>query len=517
MQLFVMFIFGVIVLGAGAMLSPAWPSAQPRIGLAAALSLALVAGGAVFWASAFGWDTLVIDYMLFALMSGVVLGGTLSQAQTRAEAKGEELSDQDQGWPGPHDLVFFGLVGLLALLPLWVLPAPIGGDAAELASQTFFTRAGDTFFTEAPFSLTTVEPRPPAFHALGAYLSEQLGQPIPAIQFAVSAVLLLLCVWVIYDLGAELQDKRLGRALALAALGSGLLLRVYLDAQYTALLGLLFLFSGLLYLLRYAAHGKTLDLVGAGLMLGAVAFADFRVLVVAFGVHLVVMIWRVAYIKRHGVVRWLLLTFGVPLVAIIATSPWLLSIASQNALPEIITLALDSGRILLYSALVAVTLFGGLLLLAAWERVPDALQNSLRNSAYIWLGALALLLALAMPLGAALWPDNAPADALTAGDVAALDWLRENSPDDAVVLTDPDYQNWLIGYGERAPALYRQGTGSLAAVWDSDNTSAWDAAGITHIYVPAASTRDFSADMGVTVAFEQGGASVYTVLDDASE
>ena len=81
MSLFVVFIFAAVLLGAGAMLSPAWRTAQPRIALSAALCLALVVGGAVFYTEAFGWDTLVVDYLLFALLSGVVLGGTLSTAQ----------------------------------------------------------------------------------------------------------------------------------------------------------------------------------------------------------------------------------------------------------------------------------------------------------------------------------------------------------------------------------------------------------------------------------------------------
>ena len=63
MPLVVLFIFGAVVIGAGAMLSPAWPTKQPRIGLMAALSLGLVTGGAVFWAMLFGWNTLVIDYL----------------------------------------------------------------------------------------------------------------------------------------------------------------------------------------------------------------------------------------------------------------------------------------------------------------------------------------------------------------------------------------------------------------------------------------------------------------------
>ena len=81
MSLFIVFILLAVLLGAGVMLAPAWRTAQPRIGLAATLCLALVTGGAVFYAEIFGWNTLGVDYLLFALLSGVVLGGTLSTAQ----------------------------------------------------------------------------------------------------------------------------------------------------------------------------------------------------------------------------------------------------------------------------------------------------------------------------------------------------------------------------------------------------------------------------------------------------
>ena len=47
MSLFIAFILAAVLLGAGAMLSPAWRTAQPRVGLAATLCLALIVGGAV--------------------------------------------------------------------------------------------------------------------------------------------------------------------------------------------------------------------------------------------------------------------------------------------------------------------------------------------------------------------------------------------------------------------------------------------------------------------------------------
>ena len=41
MSLFIVFVVGAVIIGAGAMLSPTWPTSQPRVGLSAAFSLAL--------------------------------------------------------------------------------------------------------------------------------------------------------------------------------------------------------------------------------------------------------------------------------------------------------------------------------------------------------------------------------------------------------------------------------------------------------------------------------------------
>src|SRR5215470_12484310 len=151
MPLFVVFVFGSVVFGAGAMLAPAWNTDQPRIGLSAALALGLIMGGAIFWAMLFGWSTLVIDYLLFALVTAIFLGGTLSYGQKRAEARGETLHDADQGWPGPHDLVFFAVVGLLFIVPALILPVPLDTDAQGFGYLALLAKLGGGFKTLAPW------------------------------------------------------------------------------------------------------------------------------------------------------------------------------------------------------------------------------------------------------------------------------------------------------------------------------------------------------------------------------
>ena len=207
MSLFVSFILAAVLLGAGAMLSPAWRTAQPRVALAATLCLGLVVGGAVFYAEAFSWDTLVVDYLLFALLSGVVLGGTLSTAQARAEARGERLDDRDQGWPGPGDLTLFAFAALLLLIPLLHQAAPEGEAGQIVGFHSLAIRDGGSFHSLAPFHLDEPVIVSPGFHALAAYLSAQLDQPIPLIQFSAAAVLALLTIWLAYDFGRRIERQ----------------------------------------------------------------------------------------------------------------------------------------------------------------------------------------------------------------------------------------------------------------------------------------------------------------------
>lgn len=332
MQFFIIFVFGAVILGAGAMLSPAWQTRQPRIGLASALATALILGGAVFWAELFGWDTLVIDYLLFALVSVVVLGGTLSQAQLRAEAQGLELSDEEQGWPGPKDLAFFTFAGLLADIPLLVIALPAGTLAPSDATLATTAKLGGTFNTLAPFYPDVEVLYAPGFHALTAYLSAQLNQPMPLIQFAVSAVISFLLIWLAYDFGAEMVDKRLGRAMVVAMLGGLGLAGMYLNGYFVLLTGTLFMLAFWLYALRLRREGGWADMVGAGLMLGATLYVSPTVtffLLLGYVPWLFVM-GLPTYAKERPAPRTLAqLMLGIPFVALVGTAPWWVNNATQ--------------------------------------------------------------------------------------------------------------------------------------------------------------------------------------------
>ncbi len=326
MILFVMFIFGAVVIGAGAMLAPAWPTHQPRIGLAATLALGVVIGGAVFYAELFGWNTLVVDYLLFALVSSIFLFGTLSSGQKRAEKRGEELSDADQGWTSGRDLLLFGFAALIFVIPALIVPVPLDTDAQGFGYLALTTRLGSTLDTLAPFHPEIHYLYSPGFPALMAYLNHQLGLGLNLIQMGVAAILCLLLIWLAYDFGSEVRDKRLGRAMALAMLGGLGLFTAYMDSHFTTLLALLFALAFLTYVVRFLRSRTPGDAVAAGLMLGAVVLShpDMTIILILGYVPWLGTIWLAK--PSPSLRTWLVLLIGIPLIALIAIAPWLLHV-----------------------------------------------------------------------------------------------------------------------------------------------------------------------------------------------
>jgi hypothetical protein len=326
MPLFIIFIFGAVIIGTGALLAPAWRTDQPRIGLAAALALALVTGGALFYAMLFGWDTLTVDYLLFALVTTIFLLGTLTFGQKRAEARGIALGDFAEGWPGPADLLLLTLAGLIFIVPALIVPVPLDTDAQGFGYLALMARLGGGFDTLAPFHPDIHYLYAPAFSALVAYLSEQLGQGIHQVQMSVGAVLCLLLVWLAYDFGAEVRDKRLGRAFALALIGGVGLFTAYMDSHFTTLLALVFALAFLTYIFRYLRGGWWLDAVAAALLLGAVVLSHpdtTIILALGYAPWLLTMWLGQPGSLSLSVRRWLVCALGVPLLALGALSPWL--------------------------------------------------------------------------------------------------------------------------------------------------------------------------------------------------
>lgn len=627
MTLIVIFILGAVVIGSGGMLAPALPTAQPRIGLSAALMLALVVGGAVFWTALFGYDPLVIDYLLFALVSSIFLFGTLSYGQKRAEARGAVLLDADQGWTSTRDLMLFAFAAALFVVPALVLPVPLDTDAQGFGYLGLMARLSGSFSTLAPFQPEVNYLYAPGFTTLIGYLSRQLSMGLHMVQFGTAAVLGIVNVWVAYDLGSELRDKRLGRAMALAMLGGLGLFLAYMDSHMTSLLALAFAGGCVTFMLRYAHHRHLADAIAAGLMLGAVAITHPDTTII-LGLGLapwMLTIWLGR--PRPDLRSWLVLALGTPLVALLAIGPWLASIApllgSDIVSPFtrdpahawvmityhgviIVPLALigaviglakrDQAALLAVGWLIAAldfaafgvtesilggllpalfrydypfsiawhapilpyTILGGIGLLWLWDRLAEARFGALlhRAAPYILVGGVVLALlggvfsreVLALSKGRVGF-FGAFASAV---DVAAMEWLKANTPEEAFILNHPGPHegDWVPVIAERRAVYFRpqpffSGTDAIEAqqaalmpFWqnpaDPANADRLREAGITYVIVPQIVTDPASletmfrwrppiADMVqpaapvsqapyLELAFEQDGAQVYRLI-----
>lgn len=447
MQFFILFIVGAVIIGAGSMLSPAWPTKQPRVGLAATFSLALIVGGAVWWAEMFGWSTLVIDYLLFALVSVVILGGTMAQAQERAEARGEELLDEEMGWPGPEDLAFFALVAILASIPLFILNLPLGDEAAANAMVTLAAREGGTFTSLAPFYPEITGFAPPGFHALTAYLSQQLRQPIPMIHMAVGSVVAFLCVWMAYDLGAEIRDKRLGRAMALAMIGSLGIAYLLLYSYYSQLMGILFALAFMTYALRYYRHHLLVDMIAAGLMLGAILYVAptlFLIALIAYYLWLIVLHIPIRRQPSKTVSQWTPLSriglwLGVLAVCAFGVMPWI-----WNNWEQLSQLEMTWQDILWNSSVytIMVTVIAGFILLAIFDRLPRGLQSFLRGTAYLQM-VIGLIFIGGLAFWGSFWYSDSHNYYDSQSDLAAMNWLIENTPQETHILNHPSAR-WVL-------------------------------------------------------------------------
>ncbi len=326
MPIFVIFVFASIVFGAGAMLAPALPTHGPRVGLSGALTLAFVISGALFWASLFGWDTLAIDYLWFALLVIIFLGGTLSAGMARSESAGKDYG----GWPGPRELAFFTMVGIIFAAPALTLPVPLDTDAQGFGYLALMLRNSGSLTTLAPYHPEITYLYSPGFPALVAYLGHQLNAGLQNIELAVGAVLSVLFVWVAYDFGNELdRDKvrRTGMVMAVCALiGTGLF-AADLDSHYTALMALVFALAFLTFAIRFHREGRRSDFIAAAITLAAVPLAqpDVTIILILGYVPWLITMWLAK--PRPTVRRWLGLAAGIPLLALIGLAPWLRQIA----------------------------------------------------------------------------------------------------------------------------------------------------------------------------------------------
>jgi hypothetical protein len=327
MPIFVIFVFAAVVFGAGAMLSPVLPSRGPRIGLAAAFTTAFVLTGSIFYASLFAWNTLIIDYLWFAMVVGIFLAGTMSAGMYRAEAAGG--TKEYSGWPGPRELTMIAVIALIFVVPALVVPVPLDTDAQGFGYLALMLKLGGSFTTLAPYHPDVTYLYSPGFPVLVAYLGTQLNAGLHTIQMAVGAVLAVIFVWTAYDFGNEIADtesRRTGIAMALCAVITTGLLTAYLDSHFTALLGLVFALAFITFAIRYLREGKALDFVAAAVCLAGMPLAqpDMTIVLMLGYVPWLLTMWLTT--PRPTIRRWLGLAVGIPLLAVIGLAPWLAKI-----------------------------------------------------------------------------------------------------------------------------------------------------------------------------------------------
>lgn len=251
MSLFVAFILSAVLIGAGAMLAPVFSTAQPRVGLASTLALALVVSGGILWTGFVGWDTLVIDYLLFGLVSLVVLGGTMVQAgQTATD---NEPVESNMKWMSRNDFLFLLILAPVCSISLFFPPQFLENDLMITTGQTLPE-------IESIFPHLN-QPGATGFYILSAYLSQQLKQDMAIVYPAVISVLMMLLVLSAYDAGAELRDTVTGRLFATGALI--LLMTGYflVPGFASGLMNLLFSLACLIFALRTIQYRQPRDIV----------------------------------------------------------------------------------------------------------------------------------------------------------------------------------------------------------------------------------------------------------------
>src|SRR6185503_12859190 len=125
---------------------------------------------------------------------------------------------------------------------------------------------------------------------------------------------------------AEVRDKRLGRAMAIAMVCGLGLFTAFMDTHYTALLGLVFALAFLTYAMRFLRKPAIPDAVAAGLMLGAVVLSQPDATII-LGLGFVPWLLTMWLGKPRPTLRaWLVIVIGIPLVALLGIAPWLFNI-----------------------------------------------------------------------------------------------------------------------------------------------------------------------------------------------
>ncbi|NDJ76700.1 MAG: DUF4175 domain-containing protein [Chloroflexi bacterium] len=382
--LWIVFLLGMGLLGQSLLQRAA------RVGLGAALFLALVVDGVWLLAPVLDWSAdlnTAVGLLVFALFAG---SAALDPGWSTV-APGEQTITRR--WPSVRDGVFLLLVIAGFGAVVLVLPVPLDTDAQGFGYLALQLRESGDHTSLAPWHPEIDYLYSPAFPGLVAHLSVVSGLGIHVVQMIVGAGAAVLFVWLAYDLGNELDGPRMGRAFMLAALGGTGLLTAFMDSHYTAVLALTFSLAFLTFVLRYLADRRGTDAVFAAICLAAVPLSQpdtTLALMIGYGPWLVVLWWAR---PRPSWQAWLVLTVAIPATALLIVTPWLFSIRdllnSSIESPFEVELSHLGTMVAMHGGVVALLAVGGMVL-ALRQRHPAQLL------AVVWLAGIVEFAALGL-------------------------------------------------------------------------------------------------------------------------
>lgn len=332
MILFIIFILLGLTLGTGTMLAPALPTKHPRIAVCGIFSFGIVLSGSVFYGTSFGWDTLVVDYLWFALIISIFLGGTLTLGMQRIEdARAQGDNTLTEGWPGWQTLSLFAAWLGVLIIVFWQADATANlKDDANLITKVHVLQQSHDFSTL--YTISDGE-NAPAVPALLAYLDHQLTPDTEEILSGLLITLYLLLAWQSFDLIREITQRDFF-ALGGIAIAAVTLLIFWLE--YTTIVAFNFLIAFSFFAWRWYNHRHYFEGFAAAVCATAAMMTQITFIFPVVGVNiawLVITLSRqptfspsyeehpslMEMIRRQTATAWGL----IPLLTLIALFPWL--------------------------------------------------------------------------------------------------------------------------------------------------------------------------------------------------
>jgi hypothetical protein len=329
MTFFVIFVLMGLIMGTGTMLAPAIPSREPRIAASGIFSFGVVLSGSIFWGATFGWDTLVVDYLWFAVIVGIFLGGTLGVGMKRVEDAAEEAGEDEDaamGWPGPLPLAIFFVWFMVVSFAFFNVDVEhlLVDDDGLLERIEALQDSNDFSIVE---DVSTDQS--PGFSAMLSYLDKQLDVRSTELLRGAFITFYVTLFWLLYDLGLTLNGNH--HTVWLFPLGAVTGLIVFPE-NYLVLLGANFVLAFWIFALRWSRTTLTFDgfaaavCAAAGILSYPLTIGPLVLIYLGIGLFMGLRQYR-----EPGQSRQLLQSWGkglvvIPMLTLMGLSPWLINL-----------------------------------------------------------------------------------------------------------------------------------------------------------------------------------------------